>query len=68
MDNRKTKRWTIKLPKKQIVKVILSKEQRKILKKIAQKLGLSESEVMRIALMGYAKSISLIKEQVHNEL
>ena len=68
MDNRKTKRWTIKLPKKQIVKVILSKEQRKILKKIAQKLGLSESEVMRMALMDYAKSISLIKEHVRDEL
>ena len=56
------------MPKKQIVKVILSKEQRKILKKIAQKLGLSESEVMRMALMDYAKSISLIKEHVRDEL
>ena len=55
------------MPKKQIVKVILSKEQREILKEIARKLGLSESEVMRIILMEYAKSISIITEKMHEK-
>jgi len=36
-----------------------------MLEKIARKLGISESETMRIALMDYAKSISLITEKIH---
>jgi len=54
-----------KLPKNLLVKVVLSKEQREILDKIAAKLGQSESETMRMAFMEYAKSISLITEKVH---
>ena len=57
-----------KLPKKPIVKVVLSKEQREILDKIAAKLGQSESETMRMAFMEYAKSISLITERVHGKI
>jgi len=57
-----------KLPKKPIVKVVLSKEQREILDKIAAKLGQSESETMRMAFMEYAKSISLITEKVHGKM
>jgi len=57
-----------KLPKKPIVKVVLSKEQREILDKIAAKLGQSESETMRMAFMEYAKSISLITEKVHGKI
>jgi hypothetical protein len=57
-----------KLPKKPIVRVVLSKEQREILDKIAAKLGQSESETMRMAFMEYAKSISLITEKVHGKI
>ena len=57
-----------KLPKKPIVKVVLSKEQREILDKIAAKLGQSESETMRMAFMEYAKSISLITERLHGKI
>jgi len=41
----------------------MSKEQREIFKEIAQKLGLSESEVVRITLMDYAKELSLNKRK-----
>ena len=57
-----------KLPKKPIVKVVLSKEQREMLDKIAAKLGQSESETMRMAFMEYAKSISLITERLHGKI
>jgi len=50
------KKWT---------KVYLSKEQRGLLRRIAQGLGIGESEVLRQAFMEYAKSISLITERVH---
>jgi hypothetical protein len=46
-------------------KVFLSKQQQEILTKIADKLGQSESEVLRMAFMEYARSISLITEKVH---
>lgn len=53
-----------KMPKKRIVKVVLSKEQKEILDELARRLGTSESETMRMALMDYAKELSLIKEKV----
>lgn len=56
-----------KLPKKPIVKVVLSKEQREILDKIAAKLGQSESETMRMAFMEYAKEINVVTEKVHEK-
>lgn len=56
-----------KLPKKPIVKVVLSKEQREILDKIAAKLGQSESETMRMAFMEYAKEINVVTEKVHGK-
>ncbi|MGB9671539.1 MAG: ribbon-helix-helix protein, CopG family [Candidatus Bathyarchaeales archaeon] len=52
------------MPKKRIVKVVLSKEQKEILDELAKRLGTSESETMRMALMDYAKELSLIKEKV----
>jgi hypothetical protein len=55
----------LKLPRKDTVKVILSRQQREILKQIAVKLGQSESEIMRMAFMEYAKDLSLITEKVH---
>jgi hypothetical protein len=54
-----------KLTRKRVVKVLLSKEQREILQRIALKLGLSESEVIRMALMDYAKELSVVKDKLH---
>jgi ribulose bisphosphate carboxylase small subunit len=53
------------MPRKCIAKVVLSKEQKEILKELARRLGTSESETLRMALMDYAKELSLIKEIVH---
>ncbi len=52
------------MPRKCIVKVILSKEQKEILEELARRLGTSESETMRMALMDYAKALSLVEERV----
>jgi hypothetical protein len=51
--------------RKNWIKVYLSKEQRKLLKRIAQSLGIGESEVLRQAFMEYAARINLITETVH---
>ncbi|MEM1540361.1 MAG: hypothetical protein QXJ07_03140 [Candidatus Bathyarchaeia archaeon] len=40
---------------KHVVKVLLSPQQHEILKRISQRLGISESEALRTALMDYAK-------------
>ena len=53
------------LPRKCIVKVILSNEQRRILDELARRLGTSESETLRLALMDYAKELSLVTEMMH---
>ncbi len=53
------------MPRKCIVKVVLSKEQREILDELARRLGISESETLRMALMDYAKELSLIREKIH---
>jgi len=53
------------MPRKRIVKVVLSKEQKGILDELARRLGISESETLRMALMDYAKESSLIKERMH---
>jgi hypothetical protein len=60
--------WGAKgLARKDIVRVVLSRQQREILRRIAWKLGQSESEQMRTAFMEYAKSLSLITEKVHGK-
>jgi hypothetical protein len=53
------------MPRKCIAKVVLSKEQKEILNELARRLGTSESETLRMALMDYAKELSLIREMVH---
>jgi hypothetical protein len=53
------------MPRKCIVKVVLSKEQKGILDELATRLGISESEALRMALMDYAKELSLIRERMH---
>jgi len=52
------------MPRKRIVKVVLSKEQKEILDELARRLGTSESETLRMALMDYAKEINLISEKI----
>jgi len=47
------------MPRRCVVKVVLSKEQ------MARRLGISENETLRMALMDYAKELSLIRERVH---
>ncbi|MEM3054511.1 MAG: ribbon-helix-helix protein, CopG family [Candidatus Bathyarchaeia archaeon] len=55
------------MPKKRIVKVVLSQEQKEILEELAKRIGASESETLRMALMDYAKELSLIKERVRQQ-
>jgi len=53
------------MPRKCVVKVMLSKEQKEILNELARRLGTSESETLRMALMDYVKELSLMKESIH---
>jgi ribulose bisphosphate carboxylase small subunit len=55
------------MPRKCVVKVVLSKEQREILNELARRLGTSESETMRMSLMDYAKELSVMKEIIHKK-
>ena len=48
-----------------MVRVVMSKEQKEILDILANRLGTSESETLRMALMDYAKELSLMKERIH---
>ena len=52
------------MPRKCIVEVVLSKEQKEILDELGARLSTSESETLRMALMDYAKELSLIRERV----
>ncbi len=51
--------------RKCVVKLVLSKEQRDILSELSTRLGLSESEALRLALMDYVKELSLMSETLH---
>jgi len=53
------------MARKCVVKVVLSKEQRELLNELARRLGTSESETLRMALMDYVKELSLMKEAIH---
>ncbi len=53
------------MARKCVVKVVLSYEQKAILCELARRLGSSESEMMRMAFLDYAKSLSLMTETVH---
>ncbi|MCW4029515.1 MAG: hypothetical protein NWE92_07700 [Candidatus Bathyarchaeota archaeon] len=53
--------------RKCVVKVVLSKEQREILCELSTRLGTSESEAMRMALMDYVKQLSLMSEALHRK-
>lgn len=54
------------MARKVIAKVVLSKEQKEILTELSKRLGTSESETMRIALMDYLKDLDLIAEAVQH--
>lgn len=54
------------MPRKRIVKVVLSEEQKGILIELARRLGTSESETLRMALMDYAKELSLMRERIQS--
>jgi hypothetical protein len=53
--------------RKLIAKVVLSKEQKQILTELSTRLGTSESETIRTALMDYAKELNLITETVQRK-
>jgi hypothetical protein len=53
------------MAKKCVVRVVLSKEQRDILAELCSRLGVSESEALRLALMDYVKELSLMTETIH---
>lgn len=49
-----------------MVKVVLSPQHKEILDTICVKLGQSQSDMLRLAFLEYAKSISLVTEKVHS--
>ena len=53
------------MTRKCVVRVVISKEQKEMLDEIARRLGTSESETLRMALMDYAKELSVMKERIH---
>jgi len=53
------------MAKKCVVRVVLSEKQREILGELCSRLGVSESEAMRMALMDYVKELSLMTEAIH---
>ena len=53
---------------RKLVKVYLTFEQKRLLEKICYSTGMDESEVLRVAFMDYAKSLSLVTEQVHGRI
>jgi predicted nucleic acid-binding protein len=63
----KGERGEKQVARKCVVKVVLSKEQREILTQLSTRLGTSESEAMRMALMDYVKQLSLMSEALHRK-
>jgi hypothetical protein len=55
------------MPRKHVVRVVLSPQHKEMLENICVKLGQSESETLRVAFLDYAKSISLVTEKVHKK-
>ncbi|MCK4434152.1 hypothetical protein KAU92_01580 [Candidatus Bathyarchaeota archaeon] len=59
--------WKDRYAARKVVKVYLTPQQKKLLQRIRQSLGMNESEVLRYAFMKYAESISLVVERVHGK-
>jgi hypothetical protein len=53
--------------KKVIAKAVLSKQQKQILTELSTRLGTSESETIRLALMDYAKELNLINQTLQKK-
>jgi hypothetical protein len=53
------------MARKLIAKVVLSKEQKEILTELSRRLGTSESETIRLALMDYAKELNIMAQSLH---
>jgi hypothetical protein len=56
------------VPRRAIVRVVLSPQHKEILDTICHKLGQSESETLRMAFLQYAEKLSLITEKVHGKI
>ena len=56
-----------RMPRK-LVRVYLSREQKKLLEWYCKSLGVGESEALRDAFMDYTKSIGLVAEKVHGRI
>jgi hypothetical protein len=52
--------------RKRVVKVLLSNEQRELLDLLRMRLGISQSEALRTAFMGYVKDLNLLSEKLKN--
>ncbi len=50
-----------------MVKVVLSTQQKEMLTELSTRLGTSESETMRMALMDYVKELSLMSDMLHQK-
>ena len=50
------------MARKCVVKVVLSKQQKDILAELSARLGTSESEAVRMALMDYVKELNLMTD------
>jgi hypothetical protein len=56
------------MPRKSIVRVVLSPQHKETLDIICRRLGQSESETLRMAFLQYAAKLSLIIEKVHGKI
>lgn len=50
--------------RKRVVKVLLSNEQRELLNLLRKRFGISKSEAMRTAFMGYVKNLNMLSEKL----
>lgn len=55
------------MARKLVAKVVLSRQQKEILTILSTRLGISESETLRMALMDYAKELNIINETLHHK-
>ncbi|MGD6807984.1 MAG: hypothetical protein ACQCN4_13625 [Candidatus Bathyarchaeia archaeon] len=55
------------MARKLVVKVVLSTQQKEMLTELSTRLGTSESETMRMALMDYVKELSLMSDMLHQK-
>lgn len=53
------------MPRKRVVKVVLSDQQEALVLTIARRLNISQSEVIRTAVMNYSKDLGILQEALH---